>query len=713
MTTRAAVLASLLFRLAPLLSLVFAACDEEKPVHGGLEGETDTTDDANGDEASGEIGVASGSCWLSGVPSKVCPIQPRGSLPAECESGRVFESEDFVRGTGPCVPAFRDWDCPVGWQAVPGFVDEQGLEDVPEGMTQFFICEPPRNEVGCLEGQGLLPNGTACASLGSACPAAGEGWASEADLRARAPGYDGPIIYVSAHAGADGDGSRARPRPLRNAVTVAAPGSVLALAPGLYPEGVKLDRRVALLGACVEGTTIRSTQPFGLEEGVVSVTGGGEVLVRDLTIRGSRVGINITGSVPGAHQFRAIAIKKSKGTGIWLQSSQRIEADTVLVEESLPLDDGSYGFGIVVQRGGNLILQDAVLRRNRHAAVYADGGGTQVTASRLFIEETQPPSGVTYQTGGEGVAVRFGAVMRLQEAVLRRNGEAGVLVEGATFGATSLLVDSTQPRPDGTAGRGLIAWDQASVDVSSVIFRRNHGVGFVAYGAGTRVNASAMVIEETLPEVADKWGGRGLEIFEASTLTLNGALLRKNHEVALIAFDQGSNLRARKLLVEGTRPNAADLTAGWGVASALGASIALRDSAIRDSFDVGWLVEGSGSYAGTDRVVIRGTRVQASDGLFGDGIELQAGARLEGNDLTLLQNERCGLQIVDEGVSMSVRRALIGRNLIGTNLQSVDFDRQRLANGLRGETYLENVLDLGSATLPIPDPLEAIGAIFP
>ena len=74
MTTRAAVLASLLFRLAPLLSLVFAACDEEKPVHGGLEGETDTTDDANGDEASGEIGVASGSCWLSGVPSKVCPI---------------------------------------------------------------------------------------------------------------------------------------------------------------------------------------------------------------------------------------------------------------------------------------------------------------------------------------------------------------------------------------------------------------------------------------------------------------------------------------------------------------------------------------------------------------------------------------------------------------------------------------------------------------
>ena len=60
MTTRAAVLASLLFRLAPLLSLVFAACDEEKPVHGELEGETDITDDANGNESSGEIAGDSG-----------------------------------------------------------------------------------------------------------------------------------------------------------------------------------------------------------------------------------------------------------------------------------------------------------------------------------------------------------------------------------------------------------------------------------------------------------------------------------------------------------------------------------------------------------------------------------------------------------------------------------------------------------------------------
>jgi hypothetical protein len=86
---------------------------------------------------------------------------------------------------------------------------------------------------------------------------------------------------------------------------------------------------------------------------------------------------------------------------------------------------------------------------------------------------------------------------------------------------------------------------------------------------------------------------------------------------------------------------------------------------------------------------------------------------LIGADLTLWENARCGLQIAFEGNSVAVQGALIGRNLIGTNLQSSDFTRDDLAVGLRGETYLENGLDLGAETLPIPDPLEAIESLEP
>lgn len=63
--------------------------------------------------------------------------------------------------------------------------------------------------------------------------------------------------------------------------------------------------------------------------------------------------------------------------------------------------------------------------------------------------------------------------------------------------------------------------------------------------------------------------------------------------------------------------------------------------------------------------------------------------------------------------SRSPCRALIGRNLIGTNLQSSDFTRDDLAVGLRSETYWENGLDLGAESLPIPAPLEAIESLDP
>jgi len=72
-----------------------------------------------------------------------------------------------------------------------------------------------------------------------------------------------------------------------------------------------------------------------------------------------------------------------------------------------------------------------------------------------------------------------------------------------------------------------------------------------------------------------------------------------------------------------------------------------------------------------------------------------------------------GLEVAGDGVSVAVQGALIGRNLIGTNLQSSDFTRADLAVGLRGETYLENGLDLGAESLPIPDPLEALESLDP
>jgi hypothetical protein len=144
-----------------------------------------------------------------------------------------------------------------------------------------------------------------------------------------------------------------------------------------------------------------------------------------------------------------------------------------------------------------------------------------------------------------------------------------------------------------------------------------------------------------------------------------------------------------------------------------GASFTLTGAILRNNHDVGLFAKGVGATVEASGLLVADTQPQASDGLFGDGLLVLEGASLIGADLTLWENARCGLQIAFEGNSVAVQGALIGRNIIGTNLQSSDFTRDDLAVGLRGETYLDNGLDIGAESLPIPDPLKAIESLEP
>jgi hypothetical protein len=847
-----------------------------------------------------------------------------------------------------------DWDCPEGWRSVPGFTDGSGNEDVPEGMTQFSICEPPEGSawVGAPEGSGTVgapelpptptdcpagtiavPGDAACRPMGSPCPTAAERWASEADLRARAPGYDGPVVYVAADAATDGAGTRSNPRPLGSAAVRAAQNGLLALALGDYPSGVRLDRKVALLGACVAGTTVRSSLPFA-DAGILDLVGGGAALVRDLTVSGSRPGITVNGTITEPHRIEAVTMHEVTGVGLYLTSAQAVEGRDLRIEDTAPLADGTFGQGIQMHSGASLTVTGATLRNNHHISLFASGVGTAVQAVGLLIEDTQPQAsdqtggggirvgagasltltgatlrnnhevglyadgvgttvaatgllladtqpqasdqsagigiyvqsgavvtltgatlrnnhdvgliafdaGTTVtvtglivadtqpqasdQTGGAGISVQEGAALALTGATLRNNHEVGLYADGVgtTVAARGLLVEGTQPQAsDQTAGYGIQVSKSASLTLAGATLRNNRGGGLVAFSIGTTVDASGLLVADTQPQVSDQTGGRGIEVGAGASLTLTGATLRNNHEVGLFADGFSTTVAARGLLVEGTQPQASDQTGGAGISVQEGAALALTGATLRNNHQIGLVAIGAGTTVestglliedtqpqasdqnggrginvqqgasltligatlsnnpeiglfadgvgttvestgllvedtqpqasdqtggpgiavqegaslsltgatlrnnhelglfaygiGTiveaSALLIKDTQPQASDGYFGDGLLLTEGASLTGADITLWENARCGLQVAGEGVSVAVQGALIGRNQIGTNLQSSDFTRDDLAVGLRGESYLENGLDIGAESLPIPDLLEALESLDP
>ena len=557
-----------------------------------------------------------GLCETAGLAPDRCPVAPRGRLPAECASGRIFEGSGFQQGTGPCTPALANWACPAGWLARSAFADGSGVEDLPDGVAPFTICEPPENppdmgasprlsELRCPDGEIGLPQDASCRPLGSPCPADGERWASEANLRALAPGYDGPIVYVAPDAAADGAGTRLSPRPWSAAAGVAAEGGVLALALGDYRVGMQIDRRVAVLGACVSGTRISTTQPIiDATTGILSIASSSPVLVRDLSLTGSRPGIAVRG-VGGAHLIRAINIQRAQGHGMYVEGPGSVDVDGLVIASTQPLADGRFGRGIEATSGAALAIRNAAVLANRQVGLVAFGATTSVTAERLVVEDT------------------------------------------------------TSELSTGTNGYGILAQSGSRMVVREVTLRRNAGAGLIAVGSGTQVEADDLWVEDTQPRQSDSQEGWGVQVSGGATASLRRATLLRNHGVGLIVDGDGSRAEAEATLIEQTQPRASDRSLGLGMAAEDGASLILRNVALRGNRDVGLVAIGARTVVDAERLVVEDTRADLTGQSGGQGIGVVAGARLQVRNAALRRNTTAGIQASDDGTTVTAIGLLV------------------------------------------------------
>jgi hypothetical protein len=391
-----------------------------------------------------------------------------------------------------------------------------------------------------------------------------------------------------------------------------------------------------------------------------------------------------------------------------------VVATGLLIEDTQPdASDQTWGRGIGVQDGAALTLKGATLRNNRDVGLFAFGVGTRVEATGLLVEGTQPQA--SDQTGGRGIAIEGQATAQMSKVVVRRNHEVGVLVEGAgtSLAFNELMVSDTQPRrSDMLAGLGLLVRDGAVSTGESILLLRNHETGALFEGSGTTVSLRALVCSDTQAVESEFATGAGIDTLAGASVEIRDALILRNRAAAVTSFFAPTQLRLIRTHIESTGPGT-DGGDGMGVVAGFGASISFEDTVIRGSYEAGIYAIEPGTSIRADRLTIRGTRAQSNDGNFGDGVILWNSPAFTATNLLLWDNARCGLQVAGEGVSVAVQGALIGRNIIGTNLQSSDFTRDDLAVGVRGESYWENGLDIGAESLPIPDPLAAFESLVP
>lgn len=632
------------------------------------------------------------AAWTCGGSPDRAPEQPVAD--AGMDEGTDDVTQPAWAPDVPALPAsarLRDWECPQGWATAPAGAQTPGL-------TPSSVCRPAPPQ-DCAAGSMALP-GSGCLRQGPACPALDE-WPDEAALRARADGFDGRIWYVSPAGDDGGDGTRDRPLATVNeAMGRSVSGQVIALGLGQYDEVVRIRRHLALVGACVEGTTI-STRLATEVDPVIDIDR--DATLADLTVTGARGGVWLR--EPARAILRGVAVRDTVLAGVAATGvgAQIVLEDTIVVNTGGRPSDRSLGYGLSVESGAHAEVIRAYFGHNRDVGVVVIGEGTSATLTDVVVSDTQPD--LRGLGGGRGLSVNRGARMEVLRVVVVRNHKIGVFVRdaGTRLTGSFLAVLDTQPNLatmglgqglsvqagahallsqvllDGNRDAGLLVLDTGTtvtvedgfivgtqplatdqsrgvgvaaqgsrVELRRVVLDHNHAAGALAT-LGAQLVLEDVVITNTQPQREDEYFGRGIHASGAATVTLTRGVMDHNFDVGVLAFDPGSSLVLEDVSITNTQAQRSDMTSGRGLDLSNLASAVLTRVLFDGNHSVAVVAFDSGTRAELEDVTIRNTQPRPADRSVGRGLSVQAGARVELTRGLFEFNHEAAIVAVDPG----------------------------------------------------------------
>jgi len=502
-------------------------------------------------------------------------------------SGDKKKTEDpyVARNTLPNLP---DWTCPAGWTSTPGFVDADGNENVPEGLTQFNRCAPPASWAGpngpveleswvCPAGWVTIEHATLLDKNGnpfSWCEPprvarifspgdADDGtdyltpvpegtnpddfeqcdvsqalmpqlWGTgcvhigdacpAGDFPVIPPEVTGARLYVLEGSVA-GDGSEGAPfATILEAVAAAASGDVIVVGAGTYTDPIVIDKPLTVWGACVERVKIVDT---------VTNDDDGTFTVNDrLDIRN----LEITSSGMAFNQALAEGSTGLVATGIFIHHTTRR--------------------AILVTSGNSMIHDSLIFNINL--------GGPDLTDAR----------------GLQAYSITGAAAIEVENVIIEKVSAAIVSMEASTsINATHVLArnsfqgSATDGYPCFGAWRGahltgnVIAADQCTF--KGIQAKDASAVVSISYGAVT--DTRTMSFGASAGQL-----GFGMDAI-ASQLIADHVLVRNAFEFGIGSSSTGTTLNLSDVVVLDTqaRPNSSGLY-GWGLLMVNGPEVNLE-----------------------------------------------------------------------------------------------------------------------------------------
>ncbi|MBH23869.1 MAG: hypothetical protein CMH57_05290 [Myxococcales bacterium] len=540
--------------------------------------------DDNATQGGGGL-LGPGTTAASNTPGVTCPDDPGGAILSPAPPAPVvLEPPDGCpterSPEGICLPAPPTlpeaiqpmrWSCPTGWLPTPAIdTDTPVPDEVRDLLSEVSYCLPPDPPEGCPAGTTPRLGEAGCVRLGVECP---EGrWHDDDTIRARVAehGYDGAIWRVAPDADADAaDGSAERPFvSVQAALDQAEAGDIVAIGVGEYDEAFIVRSRVALLGACVEGTILRAPSEDELR-GTVGLSSSRGAWVGELTVTGDRRGI-VAGNASEGAWIEAVHVHGATPEGVYITRSRETTLRDVHITDTRVASDGQRGSGLVLISGADASLERVAVERSQGTAVLIasteEPFQTIVSASDLFVrgapDDEAPDS-------SWGLRVDQGARLDGERIVLTRHRTYGALIVSSEATLTDFVVTHTRPSSAGTEGLGMCVVSGAVLDAERVALLHNAEAGLFAFSPGTEITMTDLTVQDTT--ATGEGNGYGVSAWDGTHMELNRAALLRNTENGLIASGVGTEAYANDVWSAWTRRSPSGETGGRGVRAQDGA----------------------------------------------------------------------------------------------------------------------------------------------
>ncbi len=167
---------------------------------------------------------------------------------------------------------------------------------------------------------------------------------------------------------------------------------------------------------------------------------------------------------------------------------------------------------------------------------------------------------------------------------------------------------------------------------------------------GAALEADGLIVRGTRPATARGSFGRGLDVEGGSTATIDRALFEDNTDFSIfVAVD--SELTLDRVTVRGTRPQESDGAHGRALNAIDGATATVTRSIFEDSAEIAVFFTGEGTTASLEDVVIRRTvpGEQRAGAETGTAFSVEQGAVVRARGLLIEQSASAGILVISNG----------------------------------------------------------------